>query len=271
MNLGSRIKFLREEQGLTQVELANLSGISRASIQLYEAEKVNIPVKNLAKIAKVLSVDVDYFLSSNYNFFVKQEQNLSSKMSSNVKQPDKVSLSSPLVVPKSPEMSLSPNDLSKQEKMKKIQDAMDNLKTKHSMVNLRLYRNVSASAGYGANNDDEDFEIVPVSSSFLTNILKVPAREYDVISVFGDSMEPFLKNGDMVLVDRISEAKNGNIIIANFDGELYVKKLIKDPILGDIRLTSLNDFYKDIEIKSENLEQLNIVGIVTKKIPINSF
>lgn len=246
MRLSSKIKAYREEKGWTQSDLAEKSGVSLGSIKRYETNNGNITYSNLEKIASALNLQISDF-------------------------DNKVSLSSPLVVPKSPEMSLSPNDLSKQGKMKKIQDAMDNLKTKHSMVNLRLYRNVSASAGYGANNDDEDFEIVPVSSSFLTNILKVPAREYDVISVFGDSMEPFLKNGDMVLVDRISEAKNGNIIIANFDGELYVKKLIKDPILGDIRLTSLNDFYKDIEIKSENLEQLNIVGIVTKKIPINSF
>ena len=61
MNLGLRIKNLREERGLTQLELANLSGISRASIQLYEADKVEIPVKKLSDISKVLDVDIDFF------------------------------------------------------------------------------------------------------------------------------------------------------------------------------------------------------------------
>lgn len=50
MKLGKKIKALRRELGITQINLANMSGLSRVSIQLYEGDKVNIPVINLEKI-----------------------------------------------------------------------------------------------------------------------------------------------------------------------------------------------------------------------------
>ena len=54
-------------------------------------------------------------------------------------------------------------------------------------------------------------------------------------------MEPFLKDGDMVLVLPTHEASNGEIFIANLGGDLYVKKLLKGPIKKCIRLTSMNE------------------------------
>ena len=75
----------------------------------------------------------------------------------------------------------------------------------------------------------------------LTTILRIPAKQYDVIKVLGNSMEPFLKDGDMVLVLPTHEASNGEIFIANLGGDLYVKKLLKGPIKKCIRLTSMNE------------------------------
>lgn len=89
MNLGKKIKEARENKGFTQIDLANDTQISRASIQLYEANKVNIPFKNLEKIAKSLDIDLDYFLSNKMSI---SQKNLS------LSQDDNLSLS----VPKSP-------------------------------------------------------------------------------------------------------------------------------------------------------------------------
>lgn len=246
MNLGIKIKALREERGLTQIELANLSDTSRASIQLYEADKVNIPVKNLEKIAKALNVSSDYFLSSN----------LSSKNENFVKQSPKTSSN----------MSLSPE---KSEKLQKLQALIE--EQENRLINLRFFPSVSTAAGYGANNDNESFKNIPITASFLTNVLRIPARQYDVINVLGDSMEPFLKDGDMVLVLPTHEASNGEIVIANINGDLYVKKLLRDPINREVRLTSMNELYKDIVITGDELEMLKIVGIVKKVLPSGAF
>lgn len=57
--------------------LENLSGISRASIQLYEADKVEIPVKKLSDISKALEVDPDFFIKDKSSLVVrKSDENL---------------------------------------------------------------------------------------------------------------------------------------------------------------------------------------------------
>ena len=54
-----KIKEIREEQGLTQQELATMSQLSRSSIINFEKDKRNPKVKDLQKIAKVLNVPVE--------------------------------------------------------------------------------------------------------------------------------------------------------------------------------------------------------------------
>ncbi|EAK2110025.1 helix-turn-helix domain-containing protein [Campylobacter jejuni] len=63
MKLGNKIKEAREFKQLTQNELVKISGVSRASLQLYEADKGNITLENLEKIANALEIDITYFVS----------------------------------------------------------------------------------------------------------------------------------------------------------------------------------------------------------------
>lgn len=258
MNLGSRIKFLREEQGLTQVELANLSGISRASIQLYEAEKVNIPVKNLAKIAKVLSVDADYFLSSNHNFFVKQEQNLSSKMSSNVKQPNKVSLSSPSIVPQS--KILSPN-------MSRNQDGFKGHELEQLQRDQIFIRQLSSNVGAGESVDIDGVEVydteVLIPFSKMLFRLKPDVDKLRCMRVSGYSMIPMLYPDSWVIADINKEFKGDGLYIINYSGNFMVKLLQKAPD-GTLEIISINKEYKSYEIGPDGDTQAYIVGKVLR-------
>ena len=213
-------------------------------------------------MAKIFEIQVSYFLDENFD--------VSTDVSS-VVSADKDDVSS-VVSAKSVSQNkkVSPNNqnsVSQSEKMKKLDEIASGNKNK--IINLRFFDNVSAAAGYGANNDDESFEIIEVTAKFLSKILRVIPQEYDVISVLGDSMEPLVKNGDMVLVKPTSEASNGEIVIANLGGDLYVKKLLRDPIKRNVRLTSMNNFYEDIVIEEDELEQLNIVGVVKKVMSSN--
>ena len=51
-----------------------------------------------------------------------------------------------------------------------------------------FYDNVRASAGYGSFADDSVAKKIPVSTQFLRDVLRVPAKEYDIIRAMGDSM-----------------------------------------------------------------------------------
>ncbi len=58
----SRLKEHRERRGLTQMELATLSGVSRATIARYEGGEVRRPhpstVRKLARVLKVRPEDL---------------------------------------------------------------------------------------------------------------------------------------------------------------------------------------------------------------------
>ncbi|GHS88095.1 hypothetical protein FACS189487_05580 [Campylobacterota bacterium] len=63
MKFGKKIAIARNNAGLTQSELAAKTGISRPTIQLYEYDKVDPSMSKLQKIAAVLGIPIDFFLT----------------------------------------------------------------------------------------------------------------------------------------------------------------------------------------------------------------
>ena len=281
MDLGKKIRIVREERGLNQAELASKLNITSRTLQNYEYGTSIPDIKIVQEMAKIFEIQVGYFLDENFDVSTDvsstdvssvvsaDKDDVSSVVSiKNVSQNRKMSSNTPNSVQQSVQQKQNlSNNNKNSEKMKKLDEIASGNKNK--IINLRFFDNVSAAAGYGANNDDESFEIIEVTAKFLSKILRVTPQEYDVISVLGDSMEPLVKNGDMVLVKPTCEASNGEIVIANLGGDFYVKKLLRDPIKRNVRLTSMNSFYEDIVIEEDELEQLNIVGVVKKVMSSN--
>lgn len=82
-------------------------------------------------------------------------------------------------------------------------------------------------------------------------------------------MLPYIKDGEYIFVQRETIPKNGDTVIANIDGELYVKRYYKIPFEKWIKLESDNKEYPDINIDTqEKLNSLLIVGVVKSKIKI---
>ena len=67
--------------------------------------------------------------------------------------------------------------------------------------------------------------------------------------------------GDILVVDRSLAAQHGDIIIAEFNGELTVKKLELTPV---IRLVPMNNQHAPIDVPEES--ELEIFGVVTTSI-----
>lgn len=243
MRLSEQLKALRAKKGWTQEDLAKFSGVSVGSIKRYETDSGNITYSNLEKLAAALGVATS---------------DLSKNLSPNLSLSKDINLS-----PSVSKLSLSQKKSEKLQNLRTLVDEQEN-----RLINLRFFHSVSAAAGYGANNDDEAYELVPITAKFLTKVLRVPVCQYDLINVFGDSMQPLIKNGDTLLVEPTHEARSGEIVIANISGDLYVKKLLRDPIKRQIKLTSMNELYDDIIIENDEFEMLKIVGIVRKVVPL---
>lgn len=60
--LGARVAALRKEQGLTQVQLAELLGISQQLVASYEVGRRRIPVSALPTLAKALAMPIEALL-----------------------------------------------------------------------------------------------------------------------------------------------------------------------------------------------------------------
>lgn len=63
--LGQRVAQLRKEQGLTQVQLAEMLSISQQLVAAYEVGRRRIPVSMLPALADVLAVSVEDLLGKN--------------------------------------------------------------------------------------------------------------------------------------------------------------------------------------------------------------
>ena len=104
----------------------------------------------------------------------------------------------------------------------------------------------------------------PVTSDGTMSVRKVVrhlarGNRY-VIRVTGDSMEPRIEHGDLVLVDYTKEPRPGNIVIALINGAAVVKKFLRQK--GRVILRSTNPKYSDIEIAEA--DQFVIAGVVLR-------
>ncbi len=137
-------------------------------------------------------------------------------------------------------------------------------------VSVNYYPDVIAAAGYGAINDGQYIpQPMRLDRRFLEQLVNVRRFDkLDIITVFGDSMEPYISNGETVLIERHDDAKNGETVIANINGSVYIKRIKMDPFKKWIKLMSENSHYDEIELHDDELQYLTIVGIVRAKIRI---
>lgn len=76
----------------------------------------------------------------------------------------------------------------------------------------------------------------------------------------GDSMVGVgIHDGDLLVVDRSVEARNGRIVIAALEGELTVKRLVRRP--NQVVLQPANPDYPEFDITDS--EYVHIWGVVT--------
>lgn len=103
---------------------------------------------------------------------------------------------------------------------------------------IPLYRS-PAAAGYAAPVFGEDFDYLDVSE-------EVPPSAEFAVRIQGDSMSPWIADGDLVYVNR-DPLKEGDVGIFCVDGDIFCKQYYKDPV-GTVYLFSLNRARADADI-----------------------
>lgn len=119
---------------------------------------------------------------------------------------------------------------------------------------------LDASAGPGAFSAEEiSFDHFRFSRRWLRE-MGLEGADLSAIRVEGDSMEPLLRSGDEIFVDRNKRAGEG-VHVVRIGDTLHVKQVqARGP--GRIALISANDAYAPIELAGEEVE---VIGRVVWK------
>lgn len=131
-----------------------------------------------------------------------------------------------------------------------------------NIINLKRI-NIQAccgSAGIQNYEDDAFVEQIQVSRPwFQENISQIRENGYEIITAAGDSMEPTLKNGDLVVIDRFDTeiTKRDGVFCVLIDNDLYLKRVQRVP--GSLRFISDNRLYDPFEIRLAEAESRVIV------------
>ena len=135
-------------------------------------------------------------------------------------------------------------------------------------IEVNYYPDVYAAAGYGAVNTLIEPKKIKLAEFILKFFGIKNYKNVDIINVLGDSMEPIFNNGDLAIVERINsldEIKNGDTVIINIDGDVYIKKVEKIPFENKFILKSNNSLYKDIIIDLNEHKNIKIAAVVKGK------
>jgi len=110
-------------------------------------------------------------------------------------------------------------------------------------------------AGFPSPADDYMEEALDLNQ----HVIKHPSATY-FVKASGDSMiGAGIFNGDLLIVDRSLEASSGKVVIAEVDGQLTVKRLLK--LNDSFSLQSENSSYPPIELQEGN--EVVVWGVVT--------
>lgn len=191
-----RIKELRQEKGIKQLDLAKAINVSQATMSEYESGRYEPDVRALKAIADYFGVTVDYIVGG-----------------------DRIS------------------------------------KTKG--VRIPVYGDVAAGIPIEAIENIVDYEEIDAAMA--------STGEFFGLRIKGSSMEPRIKEGDVVIVRKQSDADTGDTAIVLVNGDsATVKRIKKEP--SGISLIPNNPAYDILFYSNEEIEKkpVRIIGKVVE-------
>jgi repressor (phage associated) len=236
--IGSKIRELRKKNNLTLDELEkrlnakypNTVNFNKGKLSKWENNKDEPRLGSVAILADFFGVSVDYFMD-------KQISNDKSKIQVIYDQ----------LVPTRQEnvMNYAENQLHEQENnIISISDDRN-----------RIIAHVEGVVAAGLGSYQEE------NLHMEVNLIEdeVPEKYDTIAQVVGDSMEPLIRNDDLLFIEVTSQVEINSIGIFQINGKNFVKKLKRD-YDGRWYLQSLNNNYEEIHL-SEN-DDIRTIGEV---------
>lgn len=235
-----RLKLLREEKGLSQVELASFLGVAQGTIGNWETAKRQPDFEMADRIADFFDVSLGYLLGSEEErgrarMTPEEEAELGADIVAELEQEHMQAYL------KLDEHGRAVVDAVTSLEIQRINFERDQRENQQHKV-IPIWQSVQpVSAGKGVYLGPEALETIYVEENSITH------RAAFAVPVQGNSMEPLYHNGDVLLVGK-DYAHPGEIGVFTIEGEGYVKKL------GNGELISLNPEYVPIPFDPEAIK-----------------
>lgn len=122
---------------------------------------------------------------------------------------------------------------------------------------------VRAAAGGGAViNSEQVVDHLAFKASWVRHTLRRSPAALILIEAMGDSMEPTISHGDLLLVDTSEgRIRDNSVYVLSLNGDLIVKR-IQRRLSGEIEVMSDNARYSPDLIPPSQADQLRVVGLV---------
>lgn len=233
------LKNFRANSGLTQQQIADAMGITKATYSGYETGRRQPDVAKIKQLAEILGISGDELLetgfeiekSSNNKFTTAEIKHIEKYRALNDRRKK-------IVDDVTEELYTITMSQSKKDKLAQY-------------IEICKY-NISAGAGIGSYLQDQEYTMVRVPGNVVTT------QADFAVGISGDSMEPDFSDGDTVLVKSMPYINVGESGIFVVNGDAYFKQL------GDGRLISTNKKYDDIVLSE--YDTVTCLGKVLGKI-----
>lgn len=193
--IGKQIKFYREKQGLSQIDLAEKLGIDRVSVTRYESGARRVNQDMLFKLSDILHISIDELF------------------------PETVSESNVDILPIYNQL-----DAFRQHKVYTYaQTQLDEQNNINDENTTYITAGRSTAAGLPIDGDSED----ALQQQLVVSRDEIPRGADEVITIAGDSMEPDLPKGSKQFIHyQPTPDTNGQIMVVNIKDEgVTCKKL----------------------------------------------
>ncbi|WP_273707432.1 XRE family transcriptional regulator [Leuconostoc mesenteroides] len=223
----NNLRYLREKHGMDQIDLAmKLGRKSSSSVSEWEKGKYTPKIGVLNDIAEIFGVSITDLMNKDLSHVVDNRVNL-------IRMYDSLN----------GERQTNVYNYTEQQ-----YNEQNNIIQMPVQSEVELYGAVSA--GTGEYLLDNTPELVPYEGV-------VPEHDYAVI-VNGVSMRPLFEDKQIIFVKKTFEARSGQVVIAYYDNQAYVKKYVNDE--KGARFVSLNKSYDDMPI--DKTHETQIIGVV---------
>lgn len=223
--ISRRIKERREELGFSFQQLADLTKMSKSTLQRYETGGIkNIPLDKLEILAKSLSTSPEWILGWERKITDMDKTVLNHYPGFN---PGKVYI----------------NEL----------DSVS-LISADNVFMRPLYDSVAA--GFNALAQNTVIGYIPTQISSPSE-----QEKYIWVNVVGDSMSPMIDDGSKILIKLQDSVDSGQIAIVLIDDE---EAVVKRVVYGEdwIELQSVNPYYPPRRFEGQDVQRIRIMGLV---------